>query len=105
MMHPDNQMPLFDNLPLNFSMPAVGSYPHQVLMRLLKGERITQQKFGFDSWRLAAHIAVLKNVCGFPIVSLPVANPYGGREIAEYSIAAEDIAAIRAQMASLGYGE
>jgi hypothetical protein len=92
----EGQLPLFDDLPLCISIwPNDRTMAHDVLMRLLNGERLTQISYGFRSWRLAAHIGELFKLC-FPIKRLDVPNPHGGeRPIREYYLSADDIYLLR----------
>lgn len=92
----EGQLSMFGELPLCISKwPRDGTKAHEVLVRLLKGERLTQISYGFHSWRLAAHIGELFKLC-FPIKRLDVPNPYGGeRPIREYYLSADDIYLLR----------
>ncbi|QZA78185.1 hypothetical protein K4H28_01805 [Deefgea tanakiae] len=92
-----------DELPIKVTWPNPDTWPEKVLRLLLAGNHLTQPQMGFDSWRLGAHINVLKKM-GFPIVSMPVANPNGGRCIAEYFFSAADIAVLRASRGRGDYG-
>ena len=66
--------------------PNPSTLAGQALARMLKGERLTQPRFGLTHWRLAAYINELKNM-GWPINAIDVARPEGwgiGKPIAEY---------------------
>ena len=92
-----------DELPIKVTWPNPDTWPEKVLRLLVAGNHLTQPQMGFDSWRLGAHINKLKGM-GFPVVSMPVANPNGGRCIAEYFISAADIAVLRASIGRGDYG-
>ena len=66
----------------------------QVLTRLLDGEHLTQISFGFDSWRLSAHIKEL-DYLGWPIDRDDVTSPNRKRPISKYWLDPEIIANVR----------
>ena len=66
----------------------------QVLSRLLDGEHLTQITYGFDSWRLSAHIKQL-GYLGWPIDRDDVTSPNRKRPISKYWLDAEIIAKVK----------
>ena len=78
---------------LNLIFPTAQTLPGRALARMLKGERLTQPKFGLNCWRLAAYIKELEYL-NWPIEKVDVPCPTGfgsGRPIREYWLSSATI--------------
>ena len=91
----NKQLSLLPEPPFSPQWPNPSTLARQVLTRLLDGEHLTQITFGFNSWRLSAHIKEL-GYLGWPIDRDDVLTPNRERPISKYWLNPEIIAKVRA---------
>lgn len=89
------QLSLLPEPPFCPQWPNPSTLARQVLNRLLTGEHLTQVTYGFDSWRLSAHIKEL-GYLGWTVERADVHSPNRTRPISLYWLDADIIAKVRA---------
>ena len=89
------QLSLLPEPPFSPQWPNPSTLARQVLDKLLHGEHLTQISYGFDSWRLSAHIKEL-GYLGWQIDRDDVKAANRERPISEYWLDADIIAKVRA---------